>query len=172
MKLRATRFQSQRRPLWWSALVSLAAVLSLLLTPPQVCAVMELLPDQAHTEGHSHAAVSIHQHDGDGHTAPAVSVNDHPHAATHQAAWQSVPDEHDCCSNMDAAPVVAASSVRAVALDAHTTLAAFAPAIVPSSFDIFALTNCHGRDGPLPDESLHFQLSRATLLGRAPPVSV
>ena len=172
MKLRATRFHKQRRPLWWSALLSVMAVLSLLLTPTQVCAVMELLPGQAHTEGHSHAAASVHPSEGDGHVAPAVSDDGHSHAATHQAAWQSVPDEHDCCSNMDAAPVVTASSVRAGAPDAHTTLATFAPAIAPSSFDIFALTNCHGRDGPPLDETFHSQLSRGTLLGRAPPVSV
>lgn len=173
MKARATGSNNRRRSHWWSARLSLLVSLSLMLSPTQLCALMEMAPGHAHADGHSHAASGSHEHS---HNGQAQEASDHPHAgATHrttnQATLQLVPDTHECCSNMNEPPVVAAAALRLAAPDTHSAPATFAPAVPSPPFDLFALTNCHGRDGPL-DETLHSQLGRASLLGRAPPVSV
>jgi len=176
MKARATRFNNHRRPPLWSALLSLFAALSLIVPPSQLCALLETAPGHGHAEGHSHEAASAHEHSHDGRAQKADHHDDHSytgatHHATKGATLQPVPDAHECCSDMSAPPIVAAPVSRLASPDTHPAPATFALAVPPSPLDIFAVTNCHGRDGP-PDESLHSQLSRATLLGRAPPVSV
>lgn len=172
MKARATRSNNRRRPQWSSALVSLFVALSLMVLSTQLCALMESLPGHAHTDGHSHAAAFSRHDSHDGQAPGATHYGDHSHdGATHHATSQPVPDAHECCSAMNAPPVIAAAVSRLSAPDRHSAPAAFALAVPSSPLDIFALTNCHGRDGP-PDESLHSQLGRASLLGRAPPVSV
>jgi len=176
MKAHATRFDNRRRPPWWSALLSLFVSLSLMLSPAQLCALMEMAPGHAHVDGLSHAATAPHTHSHDGHSHEAAPHDDHSHAgathqASHQATLQSVPQAHECCLDMKAPPVVAVGISRFTAPGSHSAPATYALAVLPAPLDIFALTNCHGRDGLL-DETLHSQLSRASLLGRAPPVSV
>lgn len=169
MKARAAQISNRRRPHWWSALLSLFVALMLIAPASQLCALMETLP------GHSHAAASGHSH-----TDEATAHHDHHHdaAAHHNAghhsdgtAWQSVPEQHACCSHLDAPSVVAAASSRFAAPDASSIGLSFVPATLPAAQDIFALTNCRGRDGPSDSQPLP-QLSRASLLGRAPPFSV
>jgi len=176
MKAHATCFDTRRRPPVWSALLSVFVALSLILSPTQMCALMEMVPGHAHGEGHSHEAASAHEHFDDEGAPEAVPHGDHsravaPYHATNGATLQPVPQAHECCSIMNEPPVVVAAVSRLAAPDTHSAPATFAPAVSPSPHDTFAVTNCHGRDGPL-DETLHSQLRRATLLGRAPPVSV
>lgn len=176
MKARATRFNNHRRPPLWSALLSLFVALSLIVPPSQLCALMESSPGHAHTDGHSHEAASAHEHSHDGRAQKADHHDDHSntgatHHATKGATLQPVPDAHECCSDMTMPPVVVAAASRLSVSASHPAAATFALAVPPSPLDTVTLTNCHGRDGP-PDETLHSQLSRATLLGRAPPVSV
>lgn len=171
MKARAAHSNNRRRPPLWSALLSLLVALSLLLSPTQMCALMEMAPSHTGADSDSHAAASAHEHSGGGRAQEANHHTGTTYRATNQATLQSVPDTHECCSDMNAPPVVATAASRLGVPDAHSAPATFALAIPPSPFDLFILTNCHGRDGPT-DETLYSQLSRATLLGRAPPVSV
>ncbi len=176
MKAHATCFDTRRRPPVWSALLSVFVALSLILSPTQMCALMEMAPGHAHGEGHPRGLASAHEHSGDGHALEAAHHDDHsravaPYHATNGAILQPVPQAHECCSNMNEPPVVAAGISRFAALDTHSAAVSFAVAVPSLSQNLFAVTNCHGRDGPS-DETLHSQFRRATLLGRAPPVSV
>lgn len=157
MKARQGWFTNRTRPQPWSALLSLFVALSLMFSPAHLCALMESAP------GHSHETASAHSHQ-----------NDHHHAAAAQhfggAVVQSVPDEHDCCSEGTVQPAVAAATSRFAAPNESSISLFFLPAM-PQVQDIFALTSCHGRAGPPPDQPLRSQFLPSSLLGRAPPIS-
>ena len=168
---RASHFDNRRRLHGWSVILSLLVALSLVAPPSHLCALMESSPSHGHADGRSHAAVPAHKHSPGASSPEADHHNDHPHAAaTDQATLQPVPQAHGCCSDRNAPPVVVVGS-RFAAPNTHSTPATFALVASPSPLDIFALTHYHGRDGP-PSKPLHSQLSRAFLIGLAPPVSV
>lgn len=161
MKARSAGFDNRRRPQWWSFLLSLFVALLVIVPPSQLCALMELAPSHSHSDKHSPVAALSHSHSEE--------------VATHVgevATLQSVPEQHACCSEMDAPAVVASALSRFAAPDANSVDFSFMPATLPTTQDTFALTNCHGRDGPSLDTPLRSQFSPSSLLGRAPPVSV
>lgn len=170
MKARAAHSNNRRRPHWWSALLSLFVALSLVVPPSQLCALMETAPGHAHSDGHAHSGDAGHSHSDEG----AAHHDDHhqPIAQhTDKATLQPVPHQHACCPESAPLPVVMAAPSRSATPDESAIGVSFMPATLPAMQNIFALTNCHGRDGPDDSQPLP-QLSRASLLGRAPPVSV
>lgn len=178
MKRRPAPKSSRTRSQWWSCVLSVLVALSLLVRPSDICALVESSP------GHSHAHASQHS-DGasPGHAHNSVEEHDHSHhhGSHHDGGTQhesspgdgrmslSTPEAaHACCSDTSAPHPVVAASLRSFQADDSFSLELFAAATLPLSPDIFALTACHGRDGP-PDRSLRSQFVPSSQLGRAPP---
>ena len=158
MKTRQLRFTNRTRPQWWSALPSLFVIWSLVLQPSHLCLLFE---SSAHSHHHDSAA-SHHEH----HAEEAAE-----HHGNAQMAVLPVPEEDSCCSSGAAPLAVVANSSRFTAPVERSIHLTFAPAVLPATPDVFALTNYHGRDGP-PDAPFLSQFLPSSLLGRAPPVSV
>ena len=162
MKTRRLRFTNRTRPHWWSALASLFVIWSLVLQPSHLCLLFE-------------SSVPSHTHSHNSASSPANHHN-YPHeAATEQQgspkmAVLPLPEEDSCCSGGSAPLAIVAATSRFTAPVAQAVHLAFAPAVLPTASSVFALTNCHGRDGP-PDAPLRSQFLSSSLLGRAPPVS-
>ena len=149
-------------------MLSLLALLVLVVSPLCRCAMAEASP------GHSHSAaagstVAGHAHEA---TPDAHHKDGTAHHKDDQRSLSSVPESHVCCCDSNVPPVVLATLSHSAAPDASSWMPAFTPATLPAMQDIFALTNCYGRDGPPPDEPLRSQFFPSSLLGRAPPVSV
>lgn len=122
-------------------------------------------------------------HDADSHDAGGHDADGHDglenHAdeaggsqqAPHSMALLPVPEEETCCSSGAAPIAIAAHASRLTVPTEHCLDGTFAPATLPVTSDVFALTHCHGRDGP-PAALRRSQFLPSSLLGRAPPVSV
>lgn len=130
------------------------------------------------TPGHSHGA-SSHSHEaGHSHEAAGAHHGEHVHVHAQAAhygssrlAFAPIEPPETCCGQSEAIPVVAASTPGFAAPHRGFAPIVYAPAILPQAQEIFALANCHGRDGPS-DKPLRSQFVPLSLLGRAPPVSV
>jgi hypothetical protein len=166
MTARSAHFDIYSQPGKWPALLSLLALLVLVLSPLCRCAMAEASPDHSH----SHSAVAGHAHE-----AASEDHHDDRGAAHHkddQIALSPVPQSHICCCESSVPPVVLATLPHSAAPDASSWMPVFTPATLPVRQEVFALTGCHGRDGPPPDKPLRSQFLSSSLLGRAPPVSV
>ena len=174
MKRRPAPKSSRTRSQWWSCVLSVLVALSLLVRPADICALVESSPghSQAHASEHSNGASSGHSHD---------SANDHDGSHHHDGgAWHesSLGDGrmsltapgvlHACCADIPAPHPVVVSSLRAFQADDKSSVVLFASATLPLSPGIFALTACHGRDGPS-DKPFRSQFLPSSRLGRAPP---
>lgn len=161
-RTRTTQFDNRRRPQWWAALLSLFVALSFLMPTTCLCAMAEAAP------GHSHSAAreSSHQAAAAQHDSRHSDANHHAH---NQATLSVESASHICCCDSDVPLVVLSSAVRAAAPDLSSLAIDFAPATLPMTPDVFALTACLGRDGPSADAPPASPFSPATLLGRAPP---
>jgi hypothetical protein len=190
MKRRPAPKNSRTRSQWWSCVLSVLVTLSLLVQPSLVCAVLESSPSHVHpssgVQGHSHGSHSgEHSHghasgrsDGstdEHHGGDHDEGHDHSNPAHHQGSsddgrmsLSAFGHPHSCCSDGSVQLPVVASSSRSLQADSSLTIALFVPATMPPSADIFALTACHGRDGP-PCEPIRSQFLPSSLLGRAPP---
>ena len=184
MKRRPAPKCSRTRSQWWSCVLSVLVALSLVVQPSLVCAALESSPGHAHPssggQAHSHGAShgSGHSHDSadEHHGGDHDGGHDHSNPAHHQdgsddgrLSLSPAEPPHACCSDISApTPVVAAPTSRSFQVDESTSVALFVPATLPPSPDIFALTACHGRDGP-PGEPIRSQFLPSSPQGRAPP---
>lgn len=173
------------RPQWWSVLLSLLVVLSLVVQPSHLCALMETAPGHSHAGGHSHGDDGSHaDHHGEYRNATATNAHgdesgaghhddDHVgHAHQHDASLNlsSLPEPHSCCSDSYSAPVAVAAVSRIALPDAQILAPEFTLAVMPAPVDVFSVAGFHGRDGPDVAGPIT-QLSRASLLGLSPPIS-
>ena len=190
MKRRPAPKSSRTRSQWWSCVLSVLVALSLVVQPSLVCAALESSPSHAHpssgAQAHSHGGEHSHgASHGFGHSHGSADEDhggdhdgghDHSNPAHHQESsddgWMSLSSPeapHACCSDISApTPVVAAPASRFLQTDESTSVALFVPATLSPTSDIFALTACHGRDGP-PREPMRSQFLPSSRLGRAPP---
>lgn len=189
MKKRPAPKSSRTRSQWWSCVLSVLVALSLVVQPSLVCAALESSPGHAHpssvAQAHSHGGDHSHgESHGSGHSHGSADEHhggdhdgghDHSNPAHHQGGSDDgrlslSPTEppHACCSDGSAPRPVAAPASRSFQVDESLSVALFAPTALPPSADIFALTACHGRDGP-PDKPLRSQFLSSSLLGRGPP---
>jgi hypothetical protein len=191
MKRRPAPMSSRTRSQWWSCVLSVLVALSLVVQPSLVCAALESSPGHAHPGSgaqdhsrhfhsgeHSHGHDSGHSHGSAGEHHDSDSRDgghDHSNPAHHQdnsddgrmSIYSSV-QPHACCSDISAPRPIVASASRSFQINESFAVTLFAPATLPPSADIFALTACHGRDGP-PDKPLLSHFLASSCLGRAPP---
>ena len=160
MKTRRPRLTNRTRLHWWSALPALFVIWSLVLQPSHLCLLFE-----SGSHSHSHAPASAHSHHH--HADEAVAER---HNSPKMPALPA-PEEDSCCSSGVVPLAILANSSRFTVPVEQLVHLTFAPAVLPVSSDVFALTNCHGRDGP-PRVPLPSQFLLSSFLGRAPPVSV
>ena len=177
MKTNPTRFDNRTRPRWWPALLSLLVVFSLVVQPICQCAMAQAAHNHAHADEAARGgqeccpedAAQHADHHSDAHHDPAEH-----HHSTHRsekgASVSSPIQAHLCCCDNEVIPGIAVLSRPAAPEQSHFVVA-FAPAKPPVALDVFALTYCHGRDGP-PDKPFLSHSSASSLLGRAPPVAV
>lgn len=198
MKLRRNRIgnsENRKCPTWRSTLLSLFVACTLVVQPAQLCALLESAPGHSHDDSHSHqgdshhakASPAVHVHEAASsshHPHDHATDDSHTHNSHHEVAHQPtaraseyrlfiqpVPAPHVCCSDGGSTPVVTATTRRSAAPHERSTDLAFEHGVLPTMPDSFALTACHGRDGPL-GRPLRSQFSAASLLGRAPPALV
>lgn len=169
MKGRLARESRRARSHWWSRLLSMLVTLSLVVPPSQIYAAFDSAPGHAHAEsghgGDHHGGHSDH----DDHGYAAEAADTYHDASRLTLAPAELP--HACCSSSSLSPLIAAAPARISSLDDKLAPVAYAPAVLPRSLDIFALVNCHGRDGP-PDRLALSQFFSLSLSGRAPPALV
>ena len=178
------RGDSRARSHWWSGLLSVLVALSLVVQPSLVCALVESSSHAhsgAHAHSHSHPHGSEHSHDaGSSHEHHSHGHHRHGHHSHGHHNHEHHDDDgrmslfepgpaHSCCSTNSAPRLVAAPVSRSFETDKSTSIVLFTPAAILPAQDIFALTACHGRDGP-PGRLLRSQCLLTSLLGRAPPV--
>lgn len=159
MKTLRPRITNRTRPNWWSALPALFVIWSLVLQPSHLCLLFE-----SDSHSHSHASASAHCHH---HADEAVAER---HNSPKMAVLPA-PEEDSCCSSGVVPVAILTNPSRFTVPVEQLVHLTFAPAVLPVSSDVFALTNCHGRDGP-PRVPLPSQFLSSYLLGRAPPISV
>lgn len=142
--------------------MSLLLAITIALPSSHLCALLESSPGHAH--GGEHAAL--------GHTDQDDHDDDHHADSHHNAAagdHSSTPSkQHACCSDGEPLQAVVADVLRPAAPDQIVVPVVYVVPTQPVVTDVFALTNCHGRDGP-PGQILRSQFVSSSLLGRAPP---
>lgn len=183
MKSPQRNVNKRTQPSWWSAVLSVLVALSLALQPACICALAEISAHESHAGGHSHSAETGH-----GHSHEAATPDHHTdHQSSEQPEpQQEVPDvrasggsnaafaalDHGaCCCESEAQSVVAASVSRISVPDHASVRLACAPPYEVFVPEISTMANCRGRDGP-PGRPLRSQFVPASLLGRAPPISI
>jgi hypothetical protein len=140
------------------------------------CPFWEALPhshSQAQHGAHSHRAESHHDdaqsgdaHQGDGRHSHQINSAGQPTAPDDQQD-----DDCICCSGVADSALLPASSHLTLPSPSFQSVDFNALAILPDEFQLDrAVSIIRDRDGP-PAARPPSQLSRATLLGRAPPVS-
>lgn len=192
MKARQRQINTRTRPPWWPTLLSLIVAFSLVMQPLCQCAMAQSAIGHSHQDApgqHSHdqmpsdhsccsGAQEAGEHHDDAqhddaqrrHAEPTTEHRHSHHSDTRHASVSPFSQQHLCCCDTQVAPSGAVLA-RSSAPDQNHQTWVFAPATLPVAFTVFALTNCHGRDGP-PAAPLLCQFAAASLLGRAPPVAV
>lgn len=165
MTARSAQFSNRRRPQWWSALLSLFVAITIALPSSHLCAPWE--SSSGHSHGSEHAALG--HADQDGHDGDHHADNHHADASDDHSS--TPPEQHTCCSDSEPLQAVVAAVLRPAAPDQIVVPVNYAVPTQPFVVDVFALTNCHGRDGP-PGQILRSQFVPSSLLGRAPPFLV